>query len=277
MNAQAPPGSRGYKEQAVLTASPTTSWSCSTTALCASSSRPRRPCGRGTRVAGRAHLKAEAIVDELLSTLDMSAGEAAERPRRCTFFSKHHLLEARREGSAEKIDEVADAARAPRRLGPDRALSARGATSRTLRAALALAERERVLVHEGRADELEELPAARAALVAEPPACPPREAAELLRVPRGAGGDERTARGRPALRARRAGAPGTRPRSRAAATRRPGTGGGAPSCCVAGVPSPAARRVSLSRGSLSRLDRRTREEGPRSAPSRVAPPRSIIT
>ena len=46
---------------------------------------------------------------------------------------------------------------------------------------LALAERERVLVHEGRADELEELLAARAALVAELPARPPREAAELLR------------------------------------------------------------------------------------------------
>ena len=36
-------------------------------------------------------------------------------------------------------------------------------------------------MHEGRADELEELLAARAALVAELPVRPPREAAELLR------------------------------------------------------------------------------------------------
>jgi hypothetical protein len=45
---------------------------------------------------------------------------------------------------------------------------------------LALAERERDLVQAGRAEELEEVMAARAAVVAELPVRPPREAAELL-------------------------------------------------------------------------------------------------
>ena len=50
--------------------------------------------------------KAEAIIDELLSTLDMSAGEIAENLQSLYFFFKRTLLEARLERNAEKIEQV---------------------------------------------------------------------------------------------------------------------------------------------------------------------------
>ena len=52
--------------------------------------------------------RAEAIIDELLATLDMSAGEVAERLQALYVFFKRTLLEARTERSPEKIEQVSD-------------------------------------------------------------------------------------------------------------------------------------------------------------------------
>jgi flagellar secretion chaperone FliS len=50
--------------------------------------------------------RGEAIVDHLLATLDMSAGEIAERLEGIYVFCKRLLLEARLEGDADKVDLV---------------------------------------------------------------------------------------------------------------------------------------------------------------------------
>jgi flagellar protein FliS len=57
-------------------------------------------------VAGEKLRRAEAIIDELLATLDMSAGEIAERLQALYLFFKDHLTAARLERDASKIDEV---------------------------------------------------------------------------------------------------------------------------------------------------------------------------
>jgi flagellar secretion chaperone FliS len=51
--------------------------------------------------------RAEAIITELNATLDMSAGDIAERLRAIYLFSNRHLGEARIERSPEKIETVA--------------------------------------------------------------------------------------------------------------------------------------------------------------------------
>lgn len=50
--------------------------------------------------------RAEAIIDELLATLDPSAGEIAERLRALYLFSKRHLMEGRVERDPEKLDAI---------------------------------------------------------------------------------------------------------------------------------------------------------------------------
>ena len=50
--------------------------------------------------------RGEAIVDHLLATLDMSAGEIAERLEGIYVWSKRLLLEARRDQDADKVDLV---------------------------------------------------------------------------------------------------------------------------------------------------------------------------
>jgi flagellar protein FliS len=50
--------------------------------------------------------RAEAIVSELNATLDMSAGDVAERLRAIYLFCRRHLTEARLERSPEKIEAV---------------------------------------------------------------------------------------------------------------------------------------------------------------------------
>ena len=50
--------------------------------------------------------RGEAIIDHLLATLDMSAGEIAERLQGVYVFCKGLLLEARREEDAHKVDLV---------------------------------------------------------------------------------------------------------------------------------------------------------------------------
>ena len=50
--------------------------------------------------------RAEAIISELNATLDMSAGEIAERLRAIYTFSRRHLSEARIERNPQKIEHV---------------------------------------------------------------------------------------------------------------------------------------------------------------------------
>jgi flagellar secretion chaperone FliS len=51
--------------------------------------------------------RAEAIIDELLATLDLSVGEIAERLQALYLFFKEHLTAARLEQSADKVEDVA--------------------------------------------------------------------------------------------------------------------------------------------------------------------------
>ena len=62
--------------------------------------------GDVTRAYGRI-AKAEAIVEELLVTLDMSAGEVAERLQGLYVFWRRQLIEARLERDPERIEQVA--------------------------------------------------------------------------------------------------------------------------------------------------------------------------
>jgi flagellar secretion chaperone FliS len=50
--------------------------------------------------------RAEAIVDELLNTLDCDAGEVAERLQAIYLFCRRHLSEARLERDPQKIGQV---------------------------------------------------------------------------------------------------------------------------------------------------------------------------
>ena len=58
-------------------------------------------------LAGEKLRRAEAIIDELLATLDMSVGEVAERLQALYLFFKEHLIAARIEQSPAKVEEVA--------------------------------------------------------------------------------------------------------------------------------------------------------------------------
>ena len=51
--------------------------------------------------------RAEAIIDELLATLDMDAGEVAERLQSIYVFCKTRLIEARIERDPVRVDQVA--------------------------------------------------------------------------------------------------------------------------------------------------------------------------
>ena len=58
-------------------------------------------------LAGEKLRRAEAIIDELLATLDLSVGEVAERLQALYLFFKEHLSVARLKQDASKVDEVA--------------------------------------------------------------------------------------------------------------------------------------------------------------------------
>ena len=58
-------------------------------------------------LAGEKLRRAEAIIDELLATLDMSVGQIAEQLQALYLFFKEHLSAARLEQSADKVEEVA--------------------------------------------------------------------------------------------------------------------------------------------------------------------------
>ena len=51
--------------------------------------------------------RAEAIIDELLATLDMDAGEVADRLQSIYIFCKTSLIQARIERDSVRIDQVA--------------------------------------------------------------------------------------------------------------------------------------------------------------------------
>ena len=51
--------------------------------------------------------RAEAIIDELLATLDMDAGDIAERLQAIYVFCKTRLIEARLERDPGRVDQVA--------------------------------------------------------------------------------------------------------------------------------------------------------------------------
>jgi flagellar protein FliS len=57
--------------------------------------------------AGEKLSRAEAIIDELLATLDMNAGEIAERLQAIYIFCKTRLIEARIERDPIRIEQVA--------------------------------------------------------------------------------------------------------------------------------------------------------------------------
>jgi flagellar protein FliS len=58
-------------------------------------------------LAGQKLSRAEAIIDELNVTLDLSVGEIAERLQALYVFFKQHLSAARLEQDADKVDRVA--------------------------------------------------------------------------------------------------------------------------------------------------------------------------
>jgi flagellar protein FliS len=102
------PAPNAYRESAVLTATPEqlvvmlydgANRFLTQSAIAMRETRPA--------VAGEKLRRAEAIIDELLATLDMSVGEIAEQLQSLYLFFKEHLSAARLEQSADKVEEVA--------------------------------------------------------------------------------------------------------------------------------------------------------------------------
>jgi flagellar protein FliS len=102
------PAPNVYRESAVLTATPEqlvvmlydgANRFLTQSAVAMRESRPA--------IAGEKLRRAEAIIDELLATLDMSVGEIAQQLQSLYLFFKEHLMAARLEQSAPKVEEVA--------------------------------------------------------------------------------------------------------------------------------------------------------------------------
>jgi len=102
------PAPNAYRESAVLTATPEqlvvmlydgANRFLTQSAIAMRETRPA--------IAGEKLRRAEAIIDELLATLDMSVGEIAEQLQALYLFFKEHLSAARLEQSADKVEEVA--------------------------------------------------------------------------------------------------------------------------------------------------------------------------
>jgi len=101
------PAPNAYRESAVLTATPeqlvVMLYDGAVRFLTQSAVATRE--GRAG-LAGEKLRRAEAIIDELLATLDLSVGEIAERLQALYLFFKQHLTAARLEQDAGKIDDV---------------------------------------------------------------------------------------------------------------------------------------------------------------------------
>jgi flagellar secretion chaperone FliS len=102
------PAPNAYRESAVLTATPeqlvVMLYDGANRFLTQSAIAMRD--GR-TGLAGEKLGRAERIIDELLATLDLSVGEIAERLQALYLFFKEHLMAARLNQDASKVDEVA--------------------------------------------------------------------------------------------------------------------------------------------------------------------------
>ena len=102
------PAPNVYRESAVLTATPEqlvvmlydgANRFLTQSAVAMRESRPA--------IAGEKLRRAEAIIDELLATLDTTVGEIADRLQALYLFFKEHLMAARLKQDAGKVDEVA--------------------------------------------------------------------------------------------------------------------------------------------------------------------------
>jgi flagellar protein FliS len=102
------PAPNAYRESAILTATPEqlvvmlydgANRFLTQSAIAMRDSRPA--------LAGEKLRRAEAIIDELLATLDMSVGQIAEQLQALYLFFKEHLSAARLEQNADKVEEVA--------------------------------------------------------------------------------------------------------------------------------------------------------------------------
>jgi flagellar protein FliS len=102
------PAPNAYRESAVLTATPeqlvVMLYDGANRFLTQSAIAMRD--GR-VALSGEKLRRAEAIIDELLATLDLSVGEIAERLQALYLFFKEHLMAARLNQDASKVDEVA--------------------------------------------------------------------------------------------------------------------------------------------------------------------------
>jgi flagellar protein FliS len=102
------PAPNAYRESAVLTATPeqlvVMLYDGANRFLTQSAVAMRE---KRTGLAGEKLRRAEAIIDELLATLDLSVGEIAERLQALYLFFKEHLMAARLEQNPAKVEEVA--------------------------------------------------------------------------------------------------------------------------------------------------------------------------
>jgi flagellar secretion chaperone FliS len=102
------PAPNAYRESAVLTATPeqlvVMLYDGANRFLTQSAIAMRD--GR-VALSGEKLRRAERIIDELLATLDLSVGDVAERLQALYVFFKEHLMAARLNQDASKIDEVA--------------------------------------------------------------------------------------------------------------------------------------------------------------------------
>jgi flagellar secretion chaperone FliS len=102
------PAPNAYRESAVLTATPeqlvVMLYDGANRFLTQSAVAMRE--GRAG-IAGEKLRRAEAIIDELLATLDLSVGEVAERLQALYLFFQEHLMAARLRQDPGKVDEVA--------------------------------------------------------------------------------------------------------------------------------------------------------------------------
>ena len=103
------PAPRAYRESSILTAPPERlvvmlyDGARRFLAQAAYAMRERDVAQAGNRLQ-----RAEAIIEELLATLDMSAGEVAERLEAIYVFSRRMLAEARLEQDPEKVEQVSE-------------------------------------------------------------------------------------------------------------------------------------------------------------------------
>ena len=103
------PAPRAYRESSILTAPPERlvvmlyDGARRFLAQAAHAMRERDVAQAGNRLQ-----RAEAIIEELLATLNMSAGEVAERLEAIYVFSRRMLAEARLEQDPEKVEQVSE-------------------------------------------------------------------------------------------------------------------------------------------------------------------------